>query len=45
MAAERRTVVLLTPERFAANPPGAEHVEPADHPSDTAAPTATEIHR
>jgi hypothetical protein len=30
MAAERRTVVLLTPERFAANPPGAEHVEPAD---------------
>jgi PPOX class probable F420-dependent enzyme len=38
MAAERRTVVLLTPERFAANPPGAEHVEPAD-------PTATEIHR
>ena len=38
MAAERRTVVLLTPERFAANPPGAEHVEPA-------APTATEIRR
>ena len=47
MAVERRTVVLLIPDRFATNPPGAEHVEPADRldrpadggPSDTAAPT------
>ena len=29
MATERRTAVLLTPERFATNPPGTEHVEPA----------------
>jgi hypothetical protein len=28
MADERRTAVLLTPERFTTNPPGAEHVEP-----------------
>jgi len=28
MADDRRTAVLLTPERFATNPPGAEHVEP-----------------
>ncbi len=33
MAAERRTAVLLTPEGFSTNPPGAEHVEPA--PQDT----------
>jgi Pyridoxamine 5'-phosphate oxidase len=47
MAVERRTVVLLTPDRFATNPPGAEHIEhqPADGgPSDTAASTE-EIHR
>lgn len=52
MATERRTAVLLTPDRFATNPPGAEHVEPADRlgqpadggPSDTAALTE-EIHR
>jgi hypothetical protein len=52
MAVERRTVVLLIPDRFATNPPGAEHVEPADRldqladggPSDTAVPTE-EIHR
>jgi hypothetical protein len=30
MAADRRTAVLLVPERFTTNPPGAEHVEPAD---------------
>ena len=30
MADDRRTAVLLTPERFTTNPPGAEHVEPAD---------------
>ena len=29
MTADRRTAVLLTPERFTTNPPGAEHVEPA----------------
>lgn len=29
MAAERRTAVLLTPERFTTNPPGTEHQEPA----------------
>ena len=28
MTADRRTAVLLTPERFTTNPPGAEHVEP-----------------
>jgi hypothetical protein len=28
MAEDRRTAVLLTPERFSTNPPGAEHVEP-----------------
>jgi hypothetical protein len=28
MAEDRRTAVLLTPERFTTNPPGAEHVEP-----------------
>ena len=28
MAADRRTAVLLTPERFTTNPAGAEHVEP-----------------
>jgi len=28
MAAERRTAVLVTPERFATNPPGTEHQEP-----------------
>jgi predicted DsbA family dithiol-disulfide isomerase len=41
MAVERRTVVLLTPDRFAKNPPGAEHVEHQQaegDPSDTAAP-------
>jgi PPOX class probable F420-dependent enzyme len=27
MAAERRTAVLLRPERFTSNPPGTEHVE------------------
>jgi PPOX class probable F420-dependent enzyme len=27
MAAEHRTAVLLTPERFATNPPGSEHKE------------------
>ena len=30
MAADRRTAVLLTPERFTTNPPGTEHVEPTD---------------
>ena len=30
MAADRRTAVLLRPERFTTNPAGAEHVEPAD---------------
>ena len=46
MAADRRTVVLLTPERFATNPPGAEHVEPADRlvQTDNAAPVE-EVHR
>ena len=47
MAVERRTVVLLTPDRFATNPPGAEHVEHQQAeggPSDTAAPEE-EIHR
>jgi hypothetical protein len=39
MAADRRTAVLLTPERFTTNPPGAEHVEPADPPQATRAPT------
>ena len=33
MAANRRTAVLLAPERFATNPPGAEHVESADRPA------------
>ena len=33
MAADRRTAVLLAPERFTTNPPGAEHVESAGvHP-------------
>ena len=27
MATERRTAVLLRPERFATNPPGTEHEE------------------
>src|SRR5690349_10365225 len=47
MAVERRTVVLLTPDRFATNPPGAEHVEHQQAeggPSDTGAPEE-EIHR
>lgn len=29
MAAERRTAVLLGPQRFTANPPGTDHQEPA----------------
>jgi PPOX class probable F420-dependent enzyme len=29
MAAERRTAVLLRPERFTSNPPGTEHEEPS----------------
>ena len=33
MAEDRRVVVLLHPERFSTNPPGAEHVEPADRPA------------
>ena len=52
MAVERRTVVLLTPDRFATNPPGAEHVEPADRldrPPTAVRPTppppTEEIHR
>ena len=32
MAADRRTAVLLTPEHFTTNPPGAEHVEPGPTP-------------
>jgi PPOX class probable F420-dependent enzyme len=30
MAADRRTAVLLTPARFATNPPGTEHQEPKE---------------
>jgi PPOX class probable F420-dependent enzyme len=30
MVAERRCAVLLRPQRFWSNPPGSEHVEPAD---------------
>jgi len=47
MAVERRTVVLLTPDRFATHPPGAEHVEHQQAeggPSDACAPEE-EIHR
>jgi PPOX class probable F420-dependent enzyme len=31
MLADRRTAVLLTPARFAANPPGTEHKEPEEN--------------